>query len=105
MIKSAAVAAAFTVLAVLVSGGAGAQELAAPLDTASDLLGPSKREGDLRSATSRAYYAVYQTLRLAVMAQCSLALLQSSGLGDKKMLSERHEEQSSTTPSASGIAL
>jgi uncharacterized protein (UPF0332 family) len=54
------------------------------LATAEDLLAlPTAREADLRSAVSRAYYAVYHRISKAVIADIDLQLRQETGLGNR----------------------
>ena len=57
------------------------------LDTANKLLDSAIHEGDLRSAVSRAYYAVYHSIRIEILKNIKLALIQQSGLGSKKLIS------------------
>lgn len=56
------------------------------LITSLDLLQQNKREADLRTCISRAYYAIHLLLGNAVRAGLPLSLLQASGLGGKNQM-------------------
>lgn len=51
------------------------------LDTAGDLLKGQKREGDLRSCVSRAYYAVFHLVLAGVVSKVEPSLREQAGLG------------------------
>lgn len=60
------------------------------LGTARDLLSSAKREGDLRSCISRAYYSVYHTAFAAIREGVNRGLRLRAGISSKKGIG--HEE-------------
>lgn len=62
--------------------------------TAFDLIQLNKRESDLRTSVSRAYYAIHLQLGNMIRTGLPLTLLQASGLGGKNQMG--HEKLVST---------
>lgn len=56
------------------------------LRTAQKLLVPSNDEADLRSAVSRAYYSAYHLIRIEILKQIKLTVIQQAGLGGKRQM-------------------